>query len=210
MSEMIPYDISRLLGGKGGVGKGAKLYVKYMVSLRCKAAVRSKFDEMKLPIRFSIHGGLEFEEEVSEIELNELNNHLQNLGMVLLNEVESLKIERIINTIIEIVHYTDKLPRMSFTNLIKEYTGKEQKTILRNFSDVKGVSILQFIIIQKIERAKELLVYEDLTISEIVEILNYKNEADFINQFEKITGLDAPYFQNMKKTRLKVSGYKQS
>ena len=178
-----------------------KLYVRYMVCLRCKLIVRDQLKKLNIKHSISDNGAIIFLELVTEYRLNELKQILKNYGFILLNEQESMMIDKIINIIIEVVHYTDELPKMTFDDLIDLRIGNEKESILKIFSDVKGMSVLQFILSQKIERAKELLVYEDLSFSEIAEKLSYKNKALFISQFKKLTGLHPDYFRNLKKQR---------
>ena len=178
-----------------------KLYVRYMVSLRCKLIVREQLKKLNIKHSISVQGAIIFLELVTEYRLNELKQKLKKHGLILLNEQESMLIDKMINMIIEVVHYTDELPKMTFDDLIDHRIGNEKESILKIFSDVKGMSVLQFIVNQKIERAKELLVYEGLSLSEIAEKLNYKNEALFISQFKKLTGLHPDYFSGLKKQR---------
>lgn len=178
-----------------------KLYVRYMVSLRCKLIVKDQLKKLNIKYSISVHGAIIFLELVTDYRLNELNRNLKKHGLILLDQHESYLIDNIINTIIEVVHYSDELPRMDFADIIAIKNGNNNETILKIFSDVKGMSILQFIILQKIEKAKELLIYKDCSLSEISEKLHYKNEGLFITQFRKFTGLTPDYFRKLKKER---------
>jgi YesN/AraC family two-component response regulator len=122
--------------------------------------------------------------------------------LVLLDENDSKLVDRIINTVVEVIHYSDELPNLSFEDIIGNTLGSERDSILKIFSDVKGVSIMQFIILQKIERAKELLLYDDLSLAEISEKLRYKNEHYLIAQFKKHTGLSPSYFKKLRNVRM--------
>jgi AraC-like DNA-binding protein len=184
---------------------GKKLYVKYMVCMRDKLALKSILDEHGLVYSVSVHGAIEFLEETTKVQIHELRKNLLKSGLVLLDEKESMLIDRIINLIIEVIHYTDELPKISFADFISEYTGSGKESILKIFSDVKGMSVLQFIVIQKIERAKELLIYDELPLPKIAELLNYKNQAYLNAQFKKTTGLTPAYFKRLRKERMKVS-----
>lgn len=182
-----------------------KLYVKYMVSLRCKTIVKSELENLSLDYKISVHGGIEFTEEFTEDQYDQLNKSLKRSGMVLLNSSESVLIDKIITTIVEVIHYTDSLPKLNFRDLINKYAVPGEEPILKIFSDVKGMSVLQFIIIQKIERAKELLLYDDMPLSEIAQILNYKNKNYLLAQFKKTTGLTPSDFKHLKKERRKIA-----
>ncbi len=182
-----------------------KLYVKYMVSLRCKLIVKDELKNLNIKYSISVHGAIIFHEAITEYRINELNQNLQKSGLVLLDEHNSMLIDKIINTIIEVIHYSEELPKVNFVDVISDKFGSDNESILKIFSDVKGMSVMQFIILQKVERIKELLLYEDLTLQEIAEILYYKNEDLLIAQFKKYTGLTPDYFRELKKERINLS-----
>lgn len=182
-----------------------KRYVKYMVSLRCKMIVKEELKKTGLKYAISPHGAVEFLEEVSPTQLEELNKNLLASGLELLDHNDSMLIDRIINIVLEVVHYSDELPNLSFEDIIGKSLGSGNEAILKIFSDVKGLSIMQFIVLQKIERVKELLLYDDLSLAEISEKLRYKNEHYLIAQFKKYTGLSPTYFKKLKNERMGVS-----
>lgn len=175
-----------------------------MVSLRCKMVLREKLRKSGLNYSISPHGAIEFLEETSEAQLQELNNNLLKSGLELLDENDSMLIDRIINTIIDVIHDSDELPNLRYDDIIDNGNGTVNEPILKIFSDVKGISILQFIVLEKIERVKELLLYDELSLTEIAKKLRYKNEQYLIAQFEKFTGLSPTYFKNMKKERMSI------
>jgi AraC-like DNA-binding protein len=185
-----------------------KLYVKYMVCLRDKTTVQSELVKLGLKYRISIHGAIEFLEEISSIQFMGLKKSLSKSNLILLDEKESMLIDRIIDTIVEVIHHTDMLPRLNFEDIVTEQKALRSESILKVFSDVKGMSVLQFIVVQKIERAKELLMYEDLSLQEIAGILNYKNQDFLVAQFKKITGLAPSYFLQLKEDRKVISSRK--
>ncbi|MFH5830929.1 helix-turn-helix domain-containing protein [Halalkalibaculum sp. DA384] len=161
----------------------------------------------KASLRYSIspHGAIEFLEETTQTQLEELNRNLMQSGLELLDQSNSMLIDRIINTVIEVIHYSDELPNLNFEDIIGKSLGSERESLLKIFSDVKGISIMQFILLQKIERVKELLLYEDLSLAEISQKLRYKNEHYLIAQFKKFTGLHPTYFQKLKRKRTSIS-----
>lgn len=183
---------------------GKRLYVKYMVSLRCKIIVKSELEKLGLSYTYSPHGAIEFIDGFSQEQFDQLKHNLSKAGLALLSESESKLIDKIINTVIEIIHYSDILPRVDYADIINEHVILGDESIFKIFSDVKGMSILQFIVIQKVERIKELMLYDDMTLTEIAELLNYKNENYLIAQFKKITGLTPCDFKNMKMERMKI------
>lgn len=182
-----------------------KRYIKYMVSLRCKLILREALRSIGLNYWITPHGAVEFQDAITQNQLDKLKEELMRNGLELLDENESMLIDRIINTIIEVIHYSDELPKLSFKEVIGEKLSSNHDTILRVFSDVKGISIMQFIILQKIERVKEMLLYDDLSLAEICEKLHYKNEHYLIAQFKKFTGLSPSYYKRLGKNRKDIS-----
>jgi len=181
-----------------------KLYVKYMVCLRDKILVQSVLNEQGLNYRISAHGAIEFLSDFTIEQYRKLFKELSKSGLILLDEKQSMLIDRIINTIVEVIHYSDTLPKLNFTDLINDQVILGEESILKIFSDVKGMSVLQFIVIQKIERAKELLLYDEMSLAEIAELLNYKDQNYLSAQFKQVTGLTPSYFKRLKKARLKI------
>lgn len=173
------------------------LYVKYMVSLRCKNVVRSELKKLGIPYRTSIHGAILIPESKAHVQY-ELRANLRKHGLVLLDERESELIDKIIAIVIETIHYSEELPKLNFSEMIREVVGEESKPILKIFSEVKGISIINFIVQQKLERAKELLLYDNLSVDSVTEKLNYKSKDLFIAQFKKYTGLTPSYFVKMR------------
>ena len=180
---------------------GVKLYVRYMVCLRCKMLVKSELEKLGIQYSVTLKGGIEFPDGISHEQRDKLKKNLQKHGLYLLDESESLLIDKIIDTIIEVIHHTDRLPKICYNELIHKKMGRNSESILRIFSEVTGVSITQFIIDQKIDRAKELLLYYDLAPAEISKKLNYSNKNLFIAQFKKFTGLTPSYFMEVKNKR---------
>lgn len=184
---------------------GKKLYVKYMVCLRDKIVLKSVLDKIGFEYEITVHDAIHFLEKYTEIQYQQLKKSLSKYGLILLDVHDSMLIERIIQTIVQVIHYSDKLPKIKFSDLISDYAGKESDSILKIFSDVKGMSVIQFIIMHKIERAKEKLLYEDVPLSDIAELLNYKNKHYLIAQFKKVTGLTPHDFKRMQKARQTIA-----
>ncbi|WP_395068356.1 helix-turn-helix domain-containing protein [Gracilimonas sp.] len=175
-----------------------------MVSLRCKKLLRDALKKTDLNYSISPHGAVVFLEETTDAQLKELNENLLKSGLELLDKNDSMLIDRIINTVIDVIHDSDELPNVNFDDFIDSDLGTGRESILKIFSDVKGMSIMQFIVLEKIERVKEFLLYDDLSMAEIAEKLRYKNEDLLIAQFKKYTGLSPDYFKEMKKERMSV------
>jgi YesN/AraC family two-component response regulator len=175
-----------------------KLYIKNMVSLRCKLVVKSALENLGIQYNKIELGEVEIQECLSNEKHDQLKFALQQSGLELLNDKKSILIEQIKNVIIEMVHYSNERPKTNFSVYLNEKLKHDYAYMANIFSKVKGVTIEHFILMHKIERAKELLVYEDLTLSEIAWQLHFSSVAHLSNQFKKITGLTPSCFKNME------------
>ena len=179
-----------------------KLYVRYMVSLRCKMIVKEELKKLDLQYSFSPYGGIEFLDKVTQKDLSTLKTNLQKSGLDLLNVYESKLIERIINTIIEVIHYFDELPNLSYAEIIAKNLNEANESVLKIFTEVVGMSVVQFVVVQKVERIKEFLLYDEVPLSEITKILRYKSDQHLVAQFKKVTGLTPSFFKQLKQKRM--------
>jgi len=132
---------------------------------------------------------------------NQLKKNLLKSGLELLDDKRSIIIEKIKNIIVEMIHYSDELPKVNYSDYISEKLGYDYTYLANMFSEVKGITIQQFIIIHKIERVKELLIYDELTLTEISHRLHYSSVAHLSNQFKKNTGLTPTYYKQLKNKR---------
>ncbi|MEQ1586988.1 MAG: AraC family transcriptional regulator [Cyclobacteriaceae bacterium] len=178
-----------------------KLYIKYMVSLRCKMIVKEEL--AKLGLRYVVVdlGMVEVLEDITEMQRAELKENLLRSGLELLDDKKSILIEKIKNVINEMIHYSDEVPKVNYSEYISEKLQYDYTYLSNVFSEVKGITIQQFIIIHKIERAKELLLYDELNLTEISYKLHYSSVAHLSNQFKKVTGLSPSYYNQLKKKR---------
>lgn len=142
------------------------------------------------------------EEELKATQFAELRKELLKFGFELLEDKKIILIEKIKNIIIEMIHYSDEPPVLNFSNYLSEKLNYDYNYLSNLFSEVKGSTIEHYIISHKIERAKELLVYNQLTLTEIAEKLHYSSVAHLSNQFKKVTGLTPSFFKKMKHKRL--------
>ena len=178
-----------------------KLYIKYMVSLRCKMIVKEEL--RKLGIKFVVLdlGMVEILEYVSPEQMELLRAGLLRAGLELLGDKKSILIEKIKNIITEMIHYSEELPKTNFSDYISEKLGYDYTYLSNIFTEVKGMTIQHFIILNKIERAKELLLYNEMNLTEISYALHYSSVAHLSNQFKKITGLSPTFFRKLKLKR---------
>ena len=178
-----------------------RLYIKYMVSLRCKIVVKDELAKLGLHYVVVDLGMVDVLEDIPPEKQELLKKNLLLSGLELLDDKKSILIEKIKNVIIEMIHHSDELPKVNYSDYLSEKLGYDYTYLANSFSEVKGITIQQFIIINKIERAKELLLYDELNLTEISYLLHYSSVAHLSNQFKKITGLSPSYFKQLKQKR---------
>jgi AraC-like DNA-binding protein len=172
-----------------------------MVSLRCKMMVKAELKKLGLRYVVVDLGSAEIMEDLSQEQHDLLKENLHKSGLELLDDKKSILIEKIKNLIIEMIHYTDELPQVNYSDYISEKLNYDYTYLSNIFTEVKGITIQQYIIIHKIEKVKELLLYDELNLTEIAYKLHYSSVAHLSNQFKKITGLSPSYFKQLKQKR---------
>ena len=172
-----------------------------MVSTRCKMAVKEELKKLGLHFIVVDLGEIEIMEELAYDQREALKKGLLQSGLELMDDKKAVLIEKIKNVIIGMVHYADEMPEINYSLYISEKLQLDYTYLSNIFSDVKGITIQQFIIIHKIERVKELLLYEDMNLTEISYKMNYSSVAHLSNQFKKITGLSATQYKLLKDKR---------
>lgn len=180
-----------------------KLYIKYMVSLRCKMMVKEELKSLGLHYVIIELGMVEILEDISLEQRIQFGKNLLRSGLELLDDKKSILIEKIKTVIIEMIHYEDELPKINYSDYISQKVGFDYTYLADAFSEVKGITIQQYIILHKIEKVKELLLYDELNLTEISYKLHYSSVAHLSNQFKKITGLTPTFFKHLKKRRRK-------
>ncbi len=146
-------------------------------------------------------GLVEVLEDISNEQREQLKKNLLESGLELLDDKKSILIEKIKNVVVEMIHYSDELPKVNYSDYISEKLGYDYTYIANTFSEVKGITLQQFIIIHKIEKVKELLLYDELNLTEISYKLHYSSVAHLSNQFKKITGLSPSFYKKLKQKR---------
>lgn len=172
-----------------------------MVSLRCKLIVQQELEKLGIPYLSVELGMVDTKDAISDRQFIELNLCLKRVGLEILEDKKSILIDKIKNVIIEMVHYHEELPKSNYSDFISEKLGYDYTYLSNIFSEVKGITIQQFIIIHKIERVKEMLLYDELNLTEISYRLNYSSVSHLSNQFKKITGLTPSYYKRIRKIR---------
>jgi len=162
-----------------------KIYIKYMVSLRCKMVVKEELKKLGLHFIVVDLGEIEIMEELTDGQREELKAALLNSGLELMDDKRAVLIEKIKNVIVEMVHYSDELPKINYSDYISQKLNYDYTYLSNLFSEVKGITIQQFIITHKVEKVKELLLYDELNLTEISYRLQYSSVAHLSNQFKK-------------------------
>lgn len=172
-----------------------------MVSLRCKMMVKEELKKLGLHFIVVDLGEVEIMENISAEEREQLKIALLTSGLELMDDKRAVLIEKVKNVITEMIHYSDEFPKVNYSDYISEKLNYDYTYLSNLFSEVKGITIQQFIIIHKIERAKELLMYDELNLTEISHKLHYSSVAHLSNQFKKVTGLSPSHFKQLKGKR---------
>lgn len=175
-----------------------KLYIKYMVSLRCKMMVKEELKNLNLHYIVVDLGMVEIMEDLTKEERKQLKTALLKSGLELMDDKKAMLIEEIKNVIIEMIRFSDEMPKINFSNYLSEKLGYDYTYLANIFSEVKGVTIEHYIIAHKIERVKELLIYDQLNLTQISYKLNYSSVSHLSQQFKKVTGLTPTYFKELK------------
>ena len=172
-----------------------------MVSNRCKIVVKEVLKELGLHFIVVDLGEIEIMEDISPEQREELKLSLIESGLELMDDKKAILIEKIKVLITEMIHSNDELPEKNYSNYISEKLNYDYTYLSNLFSEIKGITIQQFIIVHKIERIKELIIYDELNITEIAWKMNYSSVAHLSIQFKKITGLSPSHFKQLKDKR---------
>jgi AraC-like DNA-binding protein len=172
-----------------------------MVSNRCKMAVKEELKKLRLHFIVVDLGEVEIMEEMSVVQREQLKAGLLLSGLELMDDKRAVLIEKIKNAIIEMIHHADEIIKTTFSTYLSEKLDYDYTYMANLFSEVQGITIEQFIISHKIERIKELIIYDELNITEIAWKMNYSSVAHLSNQFKKATGLSPSHFKQLKNKR---------
>ena len=172
-----------------------------MVSNRCKIAVRDELKKLGLHFIVVDLGVVEIMENITMEKRILLKQGLLISGLELMDDKKAILIEKIKNIIIEMIHHSDEVIKVNFSDFLAEKLDHNYTYLANLFSEVQGTTIEQFIISHKIERIKELMIYGELNITEIAWKMNYSSVAHLSSQFKKVTGLSPSHFKNMKDKR---------
>lgn len=172
-----------------------------MVCIRCKMIVKDELLKLGLhPTRIEL-GEADMPDNMNNIQRDLLRTALEKWGLELMDDKKSMLIEKIKKVVIESIHYSDEPLLLNFSNHLSEALHYDYTYLSNLFSEVEGITIEHFIISHKIERVKELLVYDELNLTEIAWKLHYSSVAHLSNQFKKVTGLTPSHFKNLKRKK---------
>ena len=169
-----------------------------MVSNRCKMAVKEELKKLGLHFIVVDLGEVEIMETITTDQREKLKISLLDSGLELMDDKRAVLIEKIKTTIIEMVHNSDEMIKTNFSDYLSEKLNHDYTYLANLFSEVQGTTIEHFIINHKIERIKELIIYDELNITEISHLMNYSSVSHLSNQFKKVTGLSPSHFKKLK------------
>lgn len=173
-----------------------------MVSIRCKMVVKDAFKKLGLHYVTVNLGEVDVFENITDKQREKLKAVLLNSKLELMDDKKSILIERIKAVIVEMVHYSHELPKTNFSDFLSKKLNYDYTYLANLFSDTQGTTIEHYIIMHKIEKVKELIIYDELNLTEIADKLHYSGVAHLSSQFKKITGLTPSYFKTLKNKKL--------
>ena len=172
-----------------------------MVCIRCKMVVKEELTKLGLHYTIVELGEAEILENISANQHDRFKEALMKSGLELMDDKKSMLIQKIKNVIIELVHYSEEPLLLNFSEFLSQKLNHDYTYLANLFSEVQGTTIEKFIITHKIERVKELLVYDELSLTEIAYLMHYSSVAHLSAQFKKITGLTPSYFKKLRNIR---------
>jgi AraC-like DNA-binding protein len=180
-----------------------KLFIKYMVSARCTMVLKEELRKLGLHFIITDMGEVEIMENITDTQRDQLKAALLISGLELMDDKRALIVEKIKNLIFEMTDNFGELPKAKLSDYFSEKLNTSYYSLAKIFSEVQGTTIEKFIIAYKIEKVKELIIYDELSLSEISWKLNFSSLAHLSNQFKKHTGLTPSYFKKLKSKREK-------
>jgi len=174
-----------------------KLFIQNMVSLRCKLLVKSELEKLRISYTSIELGEVRLKKPISAELKQILKESLHVSGLELMYDKKAVLIEKIINIIVETIHYSDELPTINFSDILCEKLEHNYHYLAEIFSKTKGITLEHFIILHKVEKIKELIIYGELNLTEISYRMHYSSVSHLSKQFKKVTGLTPTFFRNL-------------
>lgn len=179
-----------------------QLFIKHMVSLRCKKVVQQELELAGIAYRQIELGRVELAEQITQEQTAILRATLLECGLELIQDRISILVESVKNAIIQMVHYEPELPKENFSYYLSQKLDYDYTYLSNVFSKAQGMSIQQYIINQRIEKVKQLLSYQELNLTEIAYQLEYSSVAHLSTQFKKVTGMSPrEYIKDVNRDR---------
>lgn len=178
-----------------------KVFVKNMVCNRCISVVTNEIKKLGYEDAVITMGEVNFTGELSKEEQQKIATVLNAHGFVIIDDKKSTIIEKIKTIVIDQIHHVNDRLKINYSTLISDKLAKDYSYLSNLFSEVEGITIEQYIILQKIEKVKELLVYDELSLSQIADELGYSSVAHLSSQFKKVTGLTPSHFKSIKEDK---------
>ena len=175
-----------------------------MVCIRCKMVVKDELKKLGLHYTTVDLGEVEITDDISVEQHDRFKAALLRSGLELMDDKKSVLIQKIKNVIVELVHYSEEPLAINFSDHLSQKLNHNYTYLANLFSEVQGTTIEQFIIAHKIERVKELLVYNELNLTEIAYLMHYSSVAHLSAQFKKVTGLTPSHFKQLRDKRLNM------
>ena len=174
-----------------------------MVCNRCILVVQNELDKLGIVANNRKLGEITLEKDLTTAEREALENVLDPLGFQVIDDKKSRMIEKIKNVIIDLVHHQDNDAKTNLSDVLSDALHHDYNYLSNLFSDIEGTTIEKYFIAQKVEKIKELLVYDELSLSEIADRMNYSSVAYLSNQFKKVTGLTPSHFKQIREDKRK-------
>lgn len=174
-----------------------------MASSLCKTLVQQELVSLGLQAEYVVVdlGMVDLHKDITDIQLEQLKDNLNKAGLELLDDSKSKLVDKIKKLITDMIHSSEEQPKVNYSVYISQKLGYNYNYLTNIFSELKGITIQQFIIIHKIEKAKELLFYDELNLTEIAHRLHYSSVAHLSSQFKKVTGLSPSFYKHLKGKR---------
>lgn len=172
-----------------------------MVCIRCQMVVKAELEKLGLQYADVRIGEADVIGIVRPEQLGQLKFNLKKEGLILMDNKKSVLVEKVKNAIIELVHYSEEQIKVNLSDYLSDKLNYDYTYLANLFSEVKGITIEKFYLSHKIEKVKELIVYDELNLSEIADKMHYSSVAHLSNQFKKYTGLTPSHFKLLKNKR---------
>ena len=175
-----------------------KLFIKYMVSIRCKMIVKQQLDNLNIKYHTIDLGEVDVINSLTDPERQAFGDALLMYGLELMEDKKAVLVDKTKKVIVEMIHYADDLPKQSHSDYLTEKLNYNYQKLALLFLEVTGISIERYIISHKIEKVKELILYDDINLTEIAYKLNYSSVSHLCTQFKRETGVTPQFFKGMR------------